>query len=220
MKTEIIAFSEKGYKLGLKLAEKYNCNVACCSKKAAENLKLEFKNHNEWVKENFNSCDSLIFIGALGIAVRAIAGYIKSKLSDPAVIVIDELGKFTIPLLSGHVGGANKIAAEIADYIGSVPVITTATDINHVFSVDSWAVSQNLKIKKSYMIKEVSSKVLNGEKIIIKSDIPVEGKTPQNVEVKDFDYEGFFDVIITADSKENSRALILLRDEQTEKVSF
>ena len=220
MKTEIIAFSEKGYKLGLKLSEKYNCNVACCSQKAAQSLNLEFKNHDEWVKENFNSCDALVFIGAVGIAVRAIAKYIKSKLSDPAVIVIDELGKFTIPLLSGHVGGANKIAAEIAEYISSTPVITTATDINHVFSVDSWAVSQNLKIKKSFMIKEVSSKVLHGEKIIIKSDIPIKGSCPDMVEVKYDTYDGNFDVIITANQTENSKALILLRDEQTEKVSF
>ena len=76
----------------------------------------------------FNQTDALIFIGACGIAVRAIAPMVKSKLSDPAVVVCDETGRFAISLLSGHVGGANLLTEQIAEIIGATPVITTASD--------------------------------------------------------------------------------------------
>lgn len=76
----------------------------------------------------WDGADALVWIGACGIAVRAIAPLIKSKLSDPAVVVCDETGRFAISLLSGHAGGANRLAEEIAALIGAVPVVTTASD--------------------------------------------------------------------------------------------
>ncbi|NMB03669.1 MAG: cobalamin biosynthesis protein CbiG [Tissierellia bacterium] len=76
----------------------------------------------------FHRTDALLFIGACGIAVRSIAPLIKSKLSDPAVVVCDETGRFAISLLSGHAGGANGLTEQVAGLIGAVPVITTASD--------------------------------------------------------------------------------------------
>ena len=73
-------------------------------------------------KEAFPLCRLMVFIGATGIAIRSIAPYIRSKTKDPAVISIDEQGKFVIPLLSGHIGGANGLAAGIAAFLKAVPV--------------------------------------------------------------------------------------------------
>ena len=94
---------------------------------------------SEWTKEAFLRDDALIFVGACGIAVRSIAPYVRDKFQDPAVVCVDEAGQFVIPLLSGHVGGANRLAEMVASGIGAVPVVTTATDVEKKFAVDMFA---------------------------------------------------------------------------------
>ncbi len=84
----------------------------------------------------FAQVEAIVFIGATGIAVRAIAPHLKGKFVDPAVLVIDERGRFVISLLSGHAGGANLLATDLAEAIGALAVITTATDVNEKASLD------------------------------------------------------------------------------------
>ena len=200
MKVSIIAFTDNGmeiaYKLSNSLSEANDVDFTRCGKGAL----------STWTEEHFSTNDALIFIGAIGIALRAIAPYIKTKTKDPAVVVVDELGQFSIPILSGHIGGANELVLQIAEDLGSIPVITTATDINNVFAVDTWAKSQGLNILNPECIKLVSSKLLKGESVHVKSDYPIQGNLPMNVYLNDLeDSNAGYDVIITHKDLENER---------------
>lgn len=118
-----------------------------------------------WAGEQMASHHALIFVGACGIAVRAIAPWITDKLHDSPVLVMDEQGQYVIPLLSGHVGGANELAARLAKALEAIPVITTATDLHGSFAVDLFAKRNDLWICNKEGIARVSSKVLSGEEI-------------------------------------------------------
>ncbi len=160
----------------------------------------------QWTAENFAGADALVFVGAAGIAVRAIAPYVKSKAEDPAVVVIDECGQFAIPILSGHLGGANDLAREIARICGAQPVITTATDANGVFAVDEWAKRQGCAVTNPEKIKAVSGKLLAGGTVSVRSDWPICGTIPAGV---DLCRDGLPDVRVTLE-KEETDALVLV----------
>lgn len=150
-------FTDTGKELALRLFDGWD--------EAIPEYRNEELSLGDWVEDSFKNHLPILFIGAVGIAVRAIAPCVNNKLKDSAVIVTDELGLNVIPILSGHFGGANDWARAIAEKIESNPVITTATDINNVFAVDVFARENGFKIKNKEMIKEVSRKVLKGEKL-------------------------------------------------------
>ena len=91
---------------------------------------VSYRDFKSCPQQMFRESDCLVFIMATGIVVRVIANLLVDKFTDPAVLVVDELGINVISLLSGHMGGANNLCKIIADNIGANPVITTATDIN------------------------------------------------------------------------------------------
>ena len=169
MSIRYIAFTARGRALAERLAERLGGEVN-------GSAPLE-----EWTAAAFASADALVFVGAVGIAVRAIAPHIRHKSIDPAVVVLDEGGSFAIPILSGHLGGANALARKIASLSGAVPVITTATDLRGVFAVDEWAKRQGLIIQNPEYIKHVSAKLLSAGEITVTSDIPISGTPPENV---------------------------------------
>lgn len=117
------------------------------------------------VQENFARYDALVFIMAAGIAVRSIAPHLVSKLQDPAVVVLDEQGRHVISLLSGHVGGANRLARELAASLGSEPVITTATDVEGIVAPDALATALGLFPEPHEAIRTVNSALLRGKSV-------------------------------------------------------
>ena len=126
---------------------------------------------SDWTAYAFSHFDALVFIGAAGIAIRAIAPFVRDKLLDPAVICMDDGGRFVIPLLSGHVGGANALAKSLAGWIHATPVLTTSTDGARAFACDLWAKKNGLGILNREGIQAVSSSILRGEKVGVWSEI-------------------------------------------------
>ena len=136
-------------------------------------------------------CDLIVFVGAVGIAVRAVAPYLAGKAFDPAVLVIDEAGRVVIPILSGHLGGANALAQRLADGLGAQAVITTATDGRAAFAVDTWAAAHGCMVADPQNIKHVSGALLRGEQVGLRSDFPVDGRLPAQVTLDGMPESGF-----------------------------
>lgn len=128
----------------------------------------------------FGTSDLLVFVGACGIAVRKIAPFVRDKRTDPAVVCVDEQGTFAISLLSGHIGGANGLTKTIAQAVGAVPVITTATDVNGKFSVDTWAAENGCVIDDMKLAKAVSAVILE-RNVPFSSALPVAGRLPDGL---------------------------------------
>lgn len=174
MKLAYLAFTAKGKALADGLASALGGTVMRCN----QPLSLE-----AWTSAQFADAGGLVFVGAAGIAVRAIAPHLKHKATDPAVVVVDECGHFAVPILSGHLGGANDLARQIARVCGAVPVITTATDANGIFAVDEWAKRQGCLVLNPGQIKQVSSLLLAGGTVRVRSAWPITGTPPAGVVV-------------------------------------
>lgn len=173
MRTAIISLTTNG----ARLAEKISAKVGGQTFAKGRN----FTKLADLVEEIFGKFDGLIFICATGIAVRMIAPHIVSKLSDPAVIVIDERGHNVISLLSGHVGRANELALEIAKAIEANPVITTATDVEGRFSVDTVASRLGLFPEPKEAIKVINAAILRGEDVFVTAGDVRLNLIPQNL---------------------------------------
>jgi cobalt-precorrin 5A hydrolase len=141
----IITLSPAGTALGRRIAVGTDTELFTLRKYAQPDT-CPFDSLSELVSELFTTRRSLLFVMATGIVVRSIAPHLVHKAHDPAVLVADEGGNFVISLLSGHLGGANALAHEIAARIGATPVITTATDVQGLQAVDMFAQKHGLII--------------------------------------------------------------------------
>lgn len=178
MKLGLIAFTQAGEKIldKISLDKTKDCNRY---NKSTDELR-------SWLRKSFSECDGIIFVGAVGIAVRLISPLIKSKDIDPAVIVIDEKGQYILPILSGHIGGGNKLANELATTLLATPIITTATDLNQKLAIDTWAVESGAVVANIDMIKHISAAILKGDEVFIESDFSIEGTLPNELTHKSF----------------------------------
>lgn len=177
----IIAFTKRGARLGVSLSEHFGGEVRVPNRLSAELCLPAFESLEAWTRSAWESGKPLVFVGAAGIAVRAIAPHVRDKFRDPAVVAVDEMGGFAIPLLSGHVGGANALATDIAAFLGGVAAVGTATDLNGVFAVDVFAAKNGLVISSRELAKRVSAAALEGKAIELVSDYPISGELPSDI---------------------------------------
>lgn len=159
----IISVIEKGHILGEKIRDELGGDLF---------LKSEMKDFklNNITKECFEKYNSIIFISSTGIAVRAISKYLVTKDKDPAVVVVDVCNKFSISLVSGHLGGANNLTLKVAEVLGNTPVITTATDNMDIVAPDVIAMNNELIIDDLKIAKIISGRLVNGEDVYFKDD--------------------------------------------------
>ncbi|MDE1862655.1 MAG: cobalamin biosynthesis protein [Thaumarchaeota archaeon] len=122
------------------------------------------------VGELFRTHDALVCIFSLGAVIRLVAPHLKDKKTDPAVVVIDDAGKFVISALSGHLGGANMLAEEISQLTGGTAVITTAADVNKTIAVDLVGREFGWTVDDSSTVTRVSALMVNGERIGVFQD--------------------------------------------------
>jgi cobalt-precorrin 5A hydrolase len=171
MHIAIIAITRNGARLGTRLREGFAGaelfvlrKYASQAGKGATPFDLEL---SELVRNLWPDADAFVFIMATGIVVRMIAPHLRGKAHDPAVVVMDDAGKFAISLLSGHLGGANELACRCAFVTGAREVITTATDANSLPSFDMLAKEEGWVIDDISRVKTLNALLLDDEEIAV-----------------------------------------------------
>ncbi len=171
MKKAIITLTKGAAIKGNELKEVYNdADLYVMPRWKTNENQIEFSSFNELIVEVFDEYDALIFIMATGIVIRKIAKLLKSKDKDPAIIVMDEKGRFVIPILSGHIGGANELALDIEEKFKSIAVLTTSSDVIGKMAVDSFAIKYGLEIESLTDAKDVTALVVNNDKVGLIND--------------------------------------------------
>lgn len=182
MKCAIISVSQAGAKLAEKIAASLQADVDLYERKeyASGAEAKYFTRVMALTTDIFTRYDLIIYIMALGITVRAIAPHVQHKTVDPAILGVDELGTFVISVLSGHLGGANDYAREVAEIIDATPVITTATDVHGKVAPDAIARHLQARVEPISALKTINGAIARGEMV----DYFVDERMPLAAEIK------------------------------------
>ncbi|VEJ35447.1 cobalamin biosynthesis protein CbiG [Aedoeadaptatus ivorii] len=132
----------------------------------------------------FRAAEALVFIGAAGIAVRYIAPWLADKRTDPAVVVIDPAGRYVIPILSGHLGGANALAKELAERLSAEAVLTTASDVLGYEAPDLFAQKRGYVIDDMAAMRWIAARMVAGEAIYWYSERDAGPQYPHLIRVR------------------------------------
>lgn len=135
MKQAILLISETGLNVAQTISRELH-NAPIYTQKTLEGCHT-VSSFDVFLREHFAELDALIHIGALGICVRHIAPLVGNKYKDPSVVCIDSTGKFAIPVLSGHIGGANELAEKLARTLGGEAIVTTQSDNTNLWALDT-----------------------------------------------------------------------------------
>lgn len=178
----IITVTKNGVVLAKKIKDREeNIDIYTMKKFLEEGLFTIENSLAETVGNIFKKYYGIIFITAMGIAIRVISPYIQKKDIDPCVLVVDENGNFIIPILSGHLGGGNELSNEVAKKINALPLITTSSDISGKIAVDTLATKINGRLKDLESAKKVTSLIVAGEKVQIKVPENISDENPSGV---------------------------------------
>jgi len=208
-KTSVFAITKNGVKIGQNLKKLFpKWDIYAPSKLENEDNEINWYSEptSEKIIELFKNSNALICLFSLGAVIRLIAPYLKDKKTDPAVIVIDDKTNFVISVLSGHIGGANELTQEIAEKLGSIPVITTAADVNKTIAVDLVGREFNWKIDDDSTVTKISAHMVNEEPIGVFQDVGNKNwykELPKNVLI----YENLEDL-----KKSRSKACLIISD--------
>ena len=217
-KVAVLAITKNGVKIGLKLKDLFKSWQIYAPTKFSNN-----DNNVEWYSDSttskivnlFKTNDAIVCIFSLGAVIRLISPHLKDKKTDPAVIVIDDKTKFVISVLSGHLGGANKLTEEIAEKLGAMPVVTTAADVNQTIAVDLLGREFGWKIEDDSTVTKVSAYMVNEEKIGIYQDAGEKNwwnkELPSNVTI----YSSIEDL-----KKSSSKGYLLITDRDIQESSI
>ncbi len=173
-KVAIVAITKNGIEIGLSLKKKFSTwKIYAPSKFSNNNSQIEWFDDSTTLKigELFRTNEALVCIFSLGAVIRLIAPHMKDKKTDPAVVVIDDTGKFAISTLSGHLGGANQLTEDIAKVLNASAVITTAADVNKTIAVDLLGKEFGWEIDDDSTVTKVSAFMVNEEKIGVFQDV-------------------------------------------------
>ena len=180
MKTAVFCYSDAGAELARRIRDLLGAADTAIHAPARLASAYGFTPHGKISDDMgplFAENDALIFVGACGIAVRTVAPHLRSKTEDPAVLVLDDGGRYVIPILSGHIGGANDLARTLAEKLGALAVVTTATDGAGRFSCDTWAKTHGCALSSMETAKAVSAAILTGD-VPCSSEYPLPEKLP------------------------------------------
>jgi cobalt-precorrin 5A hydrolase/precorrin-3B C17-methyltransferase len=139
-------------------------------------------NAKEALDRAWYECDGIVLFLATGAALRLLAPLLESKQQDPGVVTVDDAGNFVVALCGGHEGGANALAARVADTLGGTPVITTASDSVGFPALDSLGDRLGLRLESDSDLASVGAALVSGEKVNFVTDRrwPL-GPLPENV---------------------------------------
>lgn len=128
-----------------------------------------------FLAENFHQYQAMVFIGSLGICVRSIAPFLNDKTTDPAIINLDDHGYFVQSVVSGHAGGANQLAKQVARILGAQAVITTSSDLQHIWALDTLGHQYNWKVMASLPMNNMISLFVNNRPTALLLDVKDKG---------------------------------------------
>lgn len=197
MKIAIWSVTRGAGRVAYKLGSEISADIYTLKKFEIHNT-LQIDNFTDELGKQFNRYDAHIFIMATGIVIRKIAPLIKSKDVDPAVVVIDEQERFVISLLSGHLGGANELASDLAQQFSLLPIITTSSDITGKIAIDTLSQKMNCEMENLEKAKNITSLIVDNKKVDI--------LLPKNVT---FGENGNSEGVVITSNKENIEVMRL-----------